>query len=250
MRNNKPLLYLYQVYKYLIYYPAVGISTFICGTVAVILVIFTSPKVGTFMGIVWAKFNSFMTPMFVKVIGKENMNEKQSYIIASNHQSQFDIFVIYGWLPVDFKWVMKVQLRRVPFLGYACYKLGHVFIDRSNRESAVASINAAKKTIKEGTSIVFFPEGTRSMDGNLIEFKKGAFKFAIDIGLPILPVTITGTRDVLPPKSTALFPGRVKMIFHEPIDVTDYNDENTMELLERTKAAINKGLDEYSKKRS
>ena len=91
---------------------------------------------------------------------------KQSYVIVSNHQSQYDILLMYGWLGTDFRWVMKKELRRVPVLGLACEKLGHIYVDRSDSAAAVASLNAARKKLVNGTSVVFFPEGTRSRDRN------------------------------------------------------------------------------------
>ena len=92
---------------------------------------------------------------------------------------------------------------------------------------------------------MFFPEGTRSNDGQLLNFKKGAFKLAVDMKLPVLPVTIINTRNILPSNSTALFPGRAKLVIHEAIDITDYTDENLEVLMDRAKKAIQSGLDHY-----
>lgn len=242
MRDIKLFFQLYQIYKYIIFYPLLGASTAVCGLLAAIFSIIIHPKVGSFMGVVWAKFNSYITPMFVKVIGEENIDLKKSYVVVVNHQSQYDIFVIYGWFPADFRWVMKIQLRGIPFLGYSCYKIGHIFIDRSNPAAAIATINEAKSRIKGGTSIMFFPEGHRSDDGNLKPFKKGAFVFALDMGLPILPITIIGTKDVLPSNTTALFPGKVKMIIHKPIDISGYNEKNIDQLMDNAKAVIESGF--------
>lgn len=245
MRNIKILFYAYQLYKYVVFYPLLALSTVFLGTMATLMAIVFGARIATWNGVIWAKFNSLITPMFVKVIGREKINKKQSYVVVANHQSQYDIFVIYGWMPLDFRWVMKIQLRQVPFLGYACYKLGHVYIDRSNPEAAIASINAAKGRIKDGTSIMFFPEGTRSNDGTLQVFKKGAFVFALNIGLPILPVTIIGTKEVLPSNTTDLFPGRAKLIIHDPIDIDGYSMRNIRKLTERARTAIQQGLDDY-----
>ncbi len=179
-----------------------------------------NPKTAGFLsGVPWARVNAFITPMIVRVMGRENIDRNQSYVIVSNHQSQYDILMIYGWLGVDFKWVMKQELRKVPALGIACERLGHIFIDRSDPVSAVASLKAAKEKITNGTSMMFFPEGTRSKDGTLGTFKKGAFKMAIDLGLPVLPVTITGTSNILPAGTLNLFPGKAKMIIHKPIEI-------------------------------
>lgn len=247
MRKKKFIFELYQVYKVLFFYPFLAINTAVLGTIAAFLAILVHPRVASICGIIWSRLNSYFTPMFVRVKGKENINKNQSYIIVANHQSQYDIFVLYGWLPMDFKWVMKIQLRKVPFLGYACYKIGHVFIDRSNPHAAVDSINKARERITNGTSIVFFPEGHRSDDGNLIPFKKGAFKFALDMQLPLLPATILGTRDILPSNTTDLFPGRAKLVFHKPIDISPYTEENIEDLMEETRKRIQKGLDDNKK---
>ncbi len=248
MRRYKILYYPYQLYKFFAYIPLLVLSTTFCGIVATLLAILVGPRSGSFMGIVWSRFNCWVTPMLVRVRGRENMDRNQSYILAVNHQSQFDIFVMYGYFPQDFRWVMKAELRKIPFLGYSCYKIGHIFIDRKNTQAAVEQINAAKKRITPGTSVIFFPEGTRSYSGELGEFKKGAFKFAMDTGLPVLPVTIIGTRTVLPNNSMDLFPGKATMVIHKPIETKGYTDETIQELMDRTKASIQKGLDEYWKK--
>ncbi len=247
MRNNKILFNLYQIYKYIVFFPLLAIS--ICVLIVLIFIFFyiASERFVQIAGVAWTRFNSFITPMLVTVIGKENIRKNQSYVIVANHQSLFDIFAIYGWLPVDFRWVMKIELRRVPVLGYYCYKAGHIYIDRSNHQRAIDSINAAKNKIKDGTCIVFFPEGTRTMNGELLEFKKGAFKFALDINLPILPVTIVGTRDILPAGTIGLFPGRAKIILHEPIEVTGYTEDNIKDLMSRVRQSVQKGLNEHSK---
>ena len=224
--------------------PFLALCTIAMGTLAIVTSIILVPRIGSYWGVVWARLNSLMTPMFVSVKGRKNINKKQSYIVAANHRSNFDIFVIYGWLRIDFKWVMKQELRDVPFLGIACETLDHVFIDRSNPESAIASINAAKEKIVNGTSIMFFPEGTRQDKKMVGKFKKGAFKMAIDLGLPILPVTIKGTDNVLGAMSMRLFPGFAKMIIHEPVNVEGYTDKNLRELSDKVKEIIKSGLEE------
>ena len=133
-------------------------------------------------------------------------------------------------------------MRKIPGLGIGCEKIGHIFIDRSDTKAALASINAAKKQIVDGTSVLFFPEGSRSKNGELGKFKKGAFRMAIDLNIPVLPVTIIGTRYILPSKTIDLFPGTVKMIIHRPIDIAGYNDDNIRELMEKARSVIQSGL--------
>lgn len=201
------------------------------------------PKLGSLLGgVTWARINSYTTPMFVRVSGREHIDPRQSYVVVSNHQSHFDIFVLYGWLGIDFKWVMKAALRKIPFLGIACEKLEHIYIDRSNSQAAIDSINQAKSRIVNGTSVLFFPEGTRSETSRMIPFKKGAFRFAVDLGLPILPVTIDGTRDILPKNTIDLFPGKVHMTIHPPIDIEGYAPHNLETLMEDVRAVIKSAL--------
>ena len=245
-RDNWLLFIAYQPYKWLIFAPWVVVSTLFFGILTVLLVSLTGPKTASRIGgRTWARLNGFLTPMLVTVEGRENIDPQQSYVIVCNHQSQYDIFVLYGWLGIDFRWVMKQDLRKIPALGVACERIGHIFIDRSNHDKALASINAAKKQIFNGTSVIFFPEGTRSIDGNLRTFKKGAFKIAVDMSLPLLPVTITGTREILPTGSINLFPGRAHMIIHAPIDTTGYDDDRLQDLMNHTRDVIASALPRY-----
>lgn len=240
---KKILFVLYQPYKWLFFVPFLVVSTLVFGITAALLAIFVSPKIGSFIGgVLWARINSYLTPMFVSVTGREKVDKKQSYVIVSNHQSHYDIFVLYGWVGVDFKWVMKHELRKIPGLGIGCEKIGHIFIDRSSHEKALASINSAKEKIVNGTSVIFFPEGTRSQTGELGQFKKGAFKMAIDLGLPVLPVTLLGTKDILPSNTMNLLPGRVKMIIGNPIPIEGYSDDNILELMGRARETMLRNL--------
>ena len=220
MRQRDLRWWLYQPYKYLVFAPVVALVTTSQAILAVVLSLVTSPRTASRLSAVpWARILSFFAPMRVRVEGRENIDPRQSYVLVSNHQSQFDIFLLYGWLGIDFKWVMKRELRTVPGIGTACDRLGHIFIDRSNHAAAIATLEEAKTKIVNGTSVMFFPEGTRSRNGKLKQFKKGAFRMAVDLGLPILPLTVTGTRDVLPAGTSDLMPGSARMIIHPPIPV-------------------------------
>ena len=241
---RKLLHILYQPYKWLVVIPFLLLSTLFLGTAAIVIATTISPKLASATcGVWWARLNSFMTPMLVSVRGRRHIDKKQSYVIISNHLSHYDIFVLYGWLGIDFKWVMKKELRNLPALGAACEKIGHIYIDRSNRETAIASLAAAKKKIVNGTSILFFPEGTRSASGEMGQFKKGAFFMALDLGIPILPVTVLHTDKILPSRTMDLFPGRATMVIHEPIDVSGYGTETLGELMSAVREVIRGGLE-------
>jgi len=242
---NRLLWWLYQPYKYLVFAPILGASTLVFACLAVFLCLFLKPRFASAMtGVPWAKLNAMVTPMRVAVSGRENIDPRQSYVVVSNHQSHYDIFVLYGYLGIDFRWIMKQELRKVPAIGVSCARLGHIFIDRSNHAAALATIEAAKEQITGGTSVLFFPEGTRSRTGRLRAFKKGAFHFARDLGLPILPVTIAGTRDVLPADGIDLKPGRARLVIHPPVALAGGSREDIAALMDRVRAVITAPLGE------
>ncbi len=219
--------------------PYIAISTLFCGSMAVVIATLVSQRIASILcGQYWARFIGILTPMFVKVSGRENIHKKQSYVIVANHQSFYDIILIYGWLGVDFRWVMKQELRKIPALGIACEKIGHIFVNRSSATAALASIEATKKKISNGTSVIFFPEGTRSLTGEMGQFKRGAFKMAFDLNLPILPMTIKGTRNILPADSIALLPGKASLTIHPAIDISKYSSNDMGKLMEDVKRVI------------
>ncbi len=236
---RKILVILYQPYIWLIYLPFLFINTLIFGVLAVLFSILFGARIGSYVGgVLWSRLNSWLVPMLVLVQGRENIDPKTSYIVLTNHQSAYDIFLIYGWIGIDIKWVMKKELRKVPGLGFGSEKVGHIFLDRSNSRAAIESLNKARQKLVNGTSVVIFPEGTRSKTGNPGNFKRGAFKLAIDLGLPILPVTLIDTRKILPADSINILPGKVKMVIHKPIDIAGYSEQNMSELMEKVKTKI------------
>ena len=226
-------------YKWFVLVPIVGISTVFIGALCLVLCLLVQPSTaGRWCGRTWARFNAFAAFMHVTLEGAQHIDAGRSHVVVANHQSLLDILVIYGWLDMDFRWVMKQELRRVPVLGIACEKLGHVFIDRSNRSAAIAAINRAGERISGGTSIFFFPEGTRSRSGNLIPFKKGAFRMAAELQMPILPVSIVGTYSISPPGTLELRPGRARLVIHPPIETAGCGLDQVPELMQRARETI------------
>ncbi len=209
---------LFQVYVWVVIYPVAWIWT---GLVSIIIIILSFINAGRWAGIyiapLWGKFILFISGTRVNIKGLPHIKPDQSYVVVANHQSTYDILVVYGYMPLDFKWVIKKELRKLPFVGYACHKMGHIFVDRSNREASIAAMKEAKKRLVHGTSVFFFPEGTRSNGKDLKPFKKGAFKMAKDLGLPILPLSIANANQVMPSQSLRIVPGVITLTFHEPI---------------------------------
>lgn len=240
---KKILVFLYQFYKWLFLFPFFVINSILFGILAVILSLLINEKVGSYIGgVTWAKLNCILTPVFIKVEGRDHIQKGQSYVIIVNHQSAYDILVIYARLGVDFKWVMKKEIKKIPGVGFGSQAVGHIFIDRSSSKAAISTINAAKSKIKNGTSVVIFPEGTRSRTHEMLPFKKGAFWFAFDLNLPILPVTINGTRKIMPSGSLNLLPGKAEIIIHQPIDINAFDTKDMTELIAETRGIIASGV--------
>jgi 1-acyl-sn-glycerol-3-phosphate acyltransferase len=139
---------------------------------------------------------------------------------------------------------MKKELAKIPGVGFGSKKVGHIFLDRSNSRVALESINEAKRKLINGTSVVIFPEGTRSISGFPGNFKKGAFKLALDLRLPILPITIIGTNKILPTGTLDLRPGKVKMIIHPPIGIQNHSEEHIRELMDTARKIISGPLEQ------
>ncbi|MGQ1787785.1 MULTISPECIES: lysophospholipid acyltransferase family protein [unclassified Saccharicrinis] len=217
--------FFYQVYKWIIFIPVFAIASIVFSIGAGLLAVLISPGAGSLSGVMWAKTVAFFTPMRVKVEGKENIKKEQSYVIVANHQSAYDIFALYGFLGIDFRWVMKKELRHAFFIGPASAKVGHIFIDRSSPKAAFESIKEAKNKLVNGTSVVIFPEGTRSGSNSVRPFKTGAFKMAEALELPILPVTIKDTHKVYGGGTFNVLPGKVNLTINPCIDTSKYKGD-------------------------
>jgi 1-acyl-sn-glycerol-3-phosphate acyltransferase len=240
---NKLLYILYQPYKWLFFGPFFIINSVLFGIFAVMISPFSQRMADRYNGVAWARLNSILTPIFVRVKGRENIRKGQSYVVIANHQSMYDIFVLYGWLDIPFKWVMKKEVLKMPGVGFGSEALGHIIIDRSSTKATLDTIEKAKDKIRDGTSVCFFPEGSRSRTFEMLPFKKGAYRFAFDLDLPILPVTIRGTRKILPPGTLDIFPGKAEIIIHPPVDIRKFGPGNLAGLMEHTRKIIQSGLE-------
>jgi 1-acyl-sn-glycerol-3-phosphate acyltransferase len=178
----------------------------------------------------------------VRVTGMENIDPAKSYIYMSNHQSNFDIPVLLAFLKVQFRWLAKEELFKIPFFGYAMQRVGYISINRSDRRSAFQSLKRAAEIIRGGVSVMIFPEGTRSLDGRIRPFKKGGFILALDAGVPIVPVVIRGTRSIMPKERLRIRPGRVTLEILAPIDTTAYARKNKDDLIAAVRRAICDGF--------
>ena len=236
---KKVFFWPYQLYAWLIVWPLAVILTLLFSALAVIFSVLVSPSFASrVVASTWGRLLAWLVPVVVAVEGGINAQQGRSYIVVCNHQSAVDILVVYGWLKLDLKWVIKQELRKIPAIGFGCEKVGHIFIDRKNPTEARRTIEGALGRLDNGIGILFFAEGTRSPDGKLLPFRKGAFRIAIEQQLPVLPVTVIGTRDIVPPKSLKPFPGRTRMVIHPAIETDGMSPEQIGELMNRVKTVI------------
>jgi len=196
---------------------------------------------------IWGRGVLFGSRIKVMVKGLPNIDPAEPYIFMSNHQSNFDIPVILGFLDVQFRWLAKAELFKIPIFGYAMARAGYISIDRSDRKSAFKSIRRAAKIIRGGVSVLIFPEGTRSRDGIIRSFKKGGFVLSIQAGVPIVPVTITGTHAIMNKKGLHIIPGTVTLQIGKPIDVSGATMKTKEDLMNKVREAICSAFEKQEK---
>ena len=194
------------------------------------------------VAIMWAKSILFVSRVTVHVSGISNIDPEKSYIFMANHQSNFDILALFAGLPVQFRWLAKAELFKIPIFAQGMRGCGYISIDRRNRESAFQSIREAGEKIRNGASVMIFPEGTRSWDGKLLSFKKGGFVLAVDSGVPIVPMVITGSLAVMPKKQLKVKSGKILLRILSPIDHSSMEISNKNELLQIVQDTISKEL--------
>jgi len=216
----------------LIVYLWVVLATAVFGSLAILLSLLlrTSDPIHI-VARVWARTILVVSGISVRFRGGSNIDPSRSYVYMSNHLSNFDIPVLLAHLPVQFRWLAKAELFRIPIFGRAMRGAGYISIDRFNRSSAFASISEAAARIRQGVSVMIFAEGTRSRDGRLQPFKKGGFILAVDSAVPIVPLVIQGTRAIMPKGSRLVHPNPVELIVCAPIDTCDYTRETKEQLM-------------------
>ena len=238
---------LFRIYQWLIAAPIFIVATFITAVITSLgTLICGTHWWGYYPAHIWAKFSCWLMFVRVRVVGRENIDKKTSYIFVANHQGAFDIWSIYGYLNHNFKWLMKKSLENIFMVGKACKRSGHIFVDDSNIASIKQTISEAEDTLKEGMSLVIFPEGSRSWDGKMIPFKRGAFLLASEFNLPVVPITIDGSFKAMPRFTYNVTPCRITLTIHKPI----YPGErgfNTKKLMAQCREEIESSLPDCDK---
>lgn len=234
---------IYLIYQWVIFVPLLILSTIWCTLTIIIGSTLGSNKFwGYYPGVIWGRFVCVAALLRIKVKRNRLLDKKQSYVFVANHQGAFDIFLVYGYLGHNFKWLMKQSLRKMPLVGFASKKAGHVFVDQSSRKGIVETMRQTRDTLRDGMSTVVFPEGHRTPDGKMAEFKKGAFQTALSLKLPIVPVTIDGAYKVLPIHSWTMFPAAISLTFHDPIPTEGITADGLSQLIADVHKIIESGL--------
>jgi len=232
------------LWQWFIALPILLVATLLCAIFTILLVHWKDSAFVHGFQQLWSRLFFWLFFMNPKVEGEENLVKGQSYVFVANHSSMFDAWIVYGWLPVVFKWIMKASLRKIPFVGTACKAAGHIFIMRGASKQAMQSLEEAKSRLKNGVCLVIFPEGTRSEDGKVGKFKRGAFQIAFDVQLPVVPISLTGVYDVLPKGKYLVHPGRkVKMKIGKPVDLSRYNEDEHPQAIEDVRNLVIAGIE-------
>lgn len=218
---------LYLIYQVFIAFPLILVSTIINATIVIVgSIFFNTNLIGYYPGMIWSKVFCTIMLIPVEVVGKENIDRNKAYVFVANHQGIFDIFLLYGYLGKNIRWLMKKSLRRLPFVGKACESSGHIFVDRNSGPKEMAqTISRAKDIAERGISLAIFPEGSRTDDGQIKRFKKGAFQLAKDTNLQIVPITINGSFQVMPKTRAWAKWNRLRMTVHQPIEPSESIEE-------------------------
>jgi 1-acyl-sn-glycerol-3-phosphate acyltransferase len=225
---------------------ALCITALTAACVVVINIFSAAEKLNRRIGCRWARILLAISGVKIEIIGTGNIVSRKPSILMANHQSDFDILICMAGIPVDFIWTAKKELFGIPVFGQAMRASGFIEIDRQDRGEAIKSLSQAAAKLQEGVSVATFPEGTRSRDGQLLPFKQGLFYLAIQTGMPIVPVSIIGSGNIMSKKSWRVNRGKIIMVIDPPIEVSGYTIETRAALMEAVRNSISANLEKYS----
>jgi 1-acyl-sn-glycerol-3-phosphate acyltransferase len=205
--------------------PAIAVYTIVLGTLSIGSSLFqSSGRFAHWCARTWARLILVTTGVDVDVSGLERLDPDRAYVFVANHQSIYDIPIIFWSLPYQVRIMAKASLGSFPFIGWHLRRTGHMLIDRRNPTRALNIFTRASTLMQQGLCLIVFPEGTRSRDGRVAPFKGGSFFLALRTGLPVVPLSVVGSRHVMLKGRLATCPGHVKLIVHEPIDTRGLTD--------------------------
>jgi 1-acyl-sn-glycerol-3-phosphate acyltransferase len=176
----------------------------------------------------WSRIGLWLAGARLEVVRPLPALPRGPVVFASNHESVLDIWVLFATLPRGFRFIAKQELFRLPIFGWYLALGGHIPVDRSNRARSIESLRRAGAAVRAGTSLVVFPEGTRSRDGRVHPFKKGPFAVAKEAGVPVIPVAISGSGAVTPSRVIAVYPGKIRVAAGDPVDPSAFPDKEAL----------------------
>jgi 1-acyl-sn-glycerol-3-phosphate acyltransferase len=233
--------YLLRTVFYLI--PAVTLYTVVLGTASLISTLFDpSGDAGHRCARAWSWLILKTTGVRVRLVGIDALDQSRSYVFAANHQSIYDIPILFASLPFQLRIVAKESLGRIPFLGWHLRRTGHLLVDRSKPGAGI--VKKMSRLVGKHHSLIVFPEGTRSVDGAVARFKGGPFVLAVEAGLPIVPVSIRGSRHVMMKGRLMVCPGEVTVTVHAPIETTSLSREVVRQTADGVRERVRKEVDE------
>jgi 1-acyl-sn-glycerol-3-phosphate acyltransferase len=221
--------------------PLVALYTIVLGTISVVSTLFDrSGDTGHWCARTWSRLILMTTGVRVSVRGLEQLDRGRSYVFAANHQSVYDIPILFASIPLQLRIVAKASLGSIPFLGWHLHRTGHLLVDRKN--PGVGIVEKMRRLVSESHSLIVFPEGTRSVDGRVGRFKKGSFLVAINAGLPVVPVSLSGSRHIMKKGRLMVCPGDVQLIIHAPISTADVKRTEVIGFGERVREIVIRGV--------
>ncbi len=236
----------YRIYYCTIAVPLFVLATILLSSVAVAGCALGGRRIfGYWPGVFWSRIALAVFLCPTRIVGRENIpRDHRPCVVMANHQGAFDIFMMYGLLPIPFRWVMKESLRKVPFMGKACQMAGFIFVDDKRVGSIKETMTCARQVLSEGTSIFIFPEGSRTLTGRMDRFKKGGFVLAHELEVPIIPVSIDGSYRALKAKSRWVNPTRLTLTIHPAIQIDRAEEfpRNMLQALTEVRTAIASAL--------
>ena len=237
--------FLYRLYQLLIALPLILCATTLTALATILGCSLGGARTwGYYPAMLWSRFMCWIMLLPVEVEGRELLDKRQSYVFVANHQGPYDIFLVYGYLGRSFRWMMKKSLRNIPLVGKACESAGHIMVDKSGPKAIHRTYEQAEQVLKDGVSLVVFPEGARSFTGHMGKFRRGAFQLADELRLPVVPVTIDGSFDVLPRQKGISFVTwhRLRLVIHAPIASEGQGAEEVQRTMEQSYDTIMQDL--------
>jgi 1-acyl-sn-glycerol-3-phosphate acyltransferase len=223
--------------------PLIAIYTIVLGTISIVSTLFDrSGDTGHWCARTWSTLILRTTGVRVSIAGGEQLDPRRSYVLAANHQSIYDIPILFASIPLQLRIVAKASLGSIPFLGWHLRRTGHLLVNRRNPGADI--VEKMRRLVSEAHSLIVFPEGTRSVDGRVGRFKKGPFVVAIDAGLPVVPVSVIGSRHVMTKGRLTVRPGPVQVTIHEPISTAGVGRPDVVEFAERVRRVVLEGIAE------